>query len=68
MLALPLRIPDLIYGNSSLQPPSPTVDWKGVLLEKLLGTFCLFCDWLHLLLGHGPGITLTGRISANPKS
>lgn len=36
-------------------------------MEKSLGTFCLFCDRLHLLLGHGPGITLTGHISANSK-
>lgn len=37
--------------------------WREIFLEKLLGTLCLFCDWLHLLQGHGPGVTLTGHTS-----
>lgn len=24
---------------------------------KIVGVLCLFCDWLHLLLRHGPGMT-----------
>lgn len=56
-------IPDLIYRSSSLQSPSPAMGWKGIFLEKLLGILCLFCDWLHLLLEHRPGVAFMSHIS-----
>lgn len=33
---------------------------------KIVGVLCLFCDWLHLLLRHGPG--MTGYISELQKA